>query len=295
MWQQSALTWPTGAQGIQDSAETVTNQVGNTMNTAVGRLTPLQGDAAYGRHDLSSEASGLLGLRTDLNQTLVSGTIISATPYQFQVGQKVEGVDYLNPSTAVKTLSDKLRDLSDIHRPKTSVYCIAIMLTADNLGQFASLLKQLVAVLPLPDWSQTSRQATALTSNEQDKLHQPTQIIQPRFKPMAKLNANPLGEYFKEQGSQIATLESLASDATSVISKLQALAAKRSGKVAEISGAIEALKTLQGSVWSFATNGTPESIATQLSQATLPNNHKFTIASLMLSQNPMPFFEELLT
>ncbi|XAG86254.1 hypothetical protein MRM63_13770 [bacterium 19MO03SA05] len=293
-WLQTKLTWPTAAAGIQTAAESVTNQVGSTMSAATGRLTALQSDANFTRHPLSSEAEALLNLRSELNSLLVQGTVISATPYQFQVGERLESGCYLSPANAVKALAAKLRDLSDHHRPKAQINVIAIMLTAQSVTEFATKLNTLCSVLSLPDWCQCARQTTALVTNEKDKLQQPTAIVQPRFKPAAHLTANPLTDYFAAQGAQVATLESLASDKTNVIAKMANLASKRSQKLNEISQSINALKALNGSVYSMVISGTPESIATQLKQAALPNNEPLTIASLMISNEPLIFWEGLL-
>ncbi|MBY8190968.1 hypothetical protein KW510_00430 [Vibrio fluvialis] len=294
MWQSSSLTWPHTATGIQSQAEAVTGQVGQTMVDAVSRLANLQSDANFGRHALSVEAEALLGLRAELDSLLIAGTVLSATPYQFQVGEKLDSGSYLSPNNAVKTLSAKLRDHSDRHRPNGHLHAVAIMLTGQSISEFAAKLEQITAVLTLPDWTQVARQAKAMLTNERDKLHQPVAMVQPRFKPFATLNALPVGDYFSEQSAQLATLESLASDSTHVIGKLQALAAKRSAVLSDISEAINNLKNLQGSVFSMSLNGSAESIATQLQNAAAPNNHQLTIASLLLSHEPLTFWEELL-
>ena len=294
MWKQSPLSWPSSSQAIQTSAEQVTDQIGTTMNDAVSRLTNLESDASYGRHSLSEDASALIGLRGDLESLLRTGTVLTATPYQFQVGTKLDSGCYLNPQAAVKGLAGKLRDHADQYRPNGSLHCIALMATASQLAQLANQLADLVSVFPLPDWCQVARQTQALVTNETDKLHQPAAIVQPRFKPMAKLNANPLHNVLHLQGAQIATLESLADDANHVIGKLQALAAKRATSLGDVKAQINALKNLKGSVYAFSVTGNAESIATQISQAGTPNHHQFTVASLLLSHEPMTFFEELL-
>lgn len=294
MWTQSQLTWPNTAQTIQTSAEAVTSQVGTAMSEAEGRLTALEGDANFGRHSLSSEAEALLGLRAELNSLLVNGTVLSATPYQFQVGDKLDSGSYLSPTNAVNTLVAKLRDLADTNRPKGQLNVVAIMLTAQSISEFSTKLQQITSVMTLPDWQQVARQAKALVNNSSDKLHQPAAIVQPRFKPFAQLNAQPLGDYFAEQNAQLVTLESLASDSTNVIGKLQALAAKRATALAEVSQAINALKAVQGSVYSIKFSGNAESVATQLQNAGVPNNHQLTIVSLIISNEPLPYWEELL-
>ncbi|CAK2193460.1 conserved hypothetical protein [Vibrio crassostreae] len=294
MWKQSPLSWPSSSQAIQTSAEQVTDQIGTTMNDAVSRLTNLESDASYGRHSLSEDASALIGLRGDIESLLRTGTVLTATPYQFQVGTKLDSGCYLNPQAAVKVLAGKLRDHADKYRPNGNLHCVALMVTASQLAQLANQLVDIASVFPLPDWCQVARQTQALVTNETDKLHQPAAIVQPRFKPMAKLNANPLHDALHWQGAQIATLESLADDASNVIGKLQALAAKRASKLGDVKAQINALKNLKGSVYAFSVSGSAESIATQISQAGAPNNHQFTVASLLLSHEPMTFFEELL-
>ncbi|MFB9135730.1 hypothetical protein ACFSJQ_18415 [Vibrio olivae] len=294
MWHESALSWPSRAQTIQTQAESVTEKIGSTMSEALGRLSSIQSDAQFGRHPLSPDAEALLGLRGELESLLSTGTVLTVSPYQFNVGTKLESGSYLNPQTAVNVLSAKLRDFADKYRPTGHVHCVAVMATASQLSPFATKLTQLTQVLPLPDWCQVARQANALTTNEVDKFHQPASIKQPRFKPMAHINANPLRSVLAEQGAQIATLESLADDATDVIGKLQALAAKRETKLSGIKGQIDALKNVQGSVYSFSMSGNTESLATQLSQAGAPNKHPLTVASLLLSAEPMPFLETLL-
>ncbi|EMC0406229.1 hypothetical protein VBP81_000201 [Vibrio fluvialis] len=294
MWQSSSLTWSHTATGIQSQVESVTGQVGQTMADAAGLLANLESDANLGRHALSAEAEALLGLRAELDSLLIAGTVLSATPYQFQVGEKLDSGNYLSPGNAVKTLETKLRDLSDRHRPNGQLHAVAIMLTGQSISEFAAKLEQITAVLTLPDWTQVARQAKAMVTNERDKLHQPVAMVQPRFKPFATLNALPVGDYFSEQRAQLATLESLASDSTHVIGKLQALAAKRSTVLSDISEVINNLKNLQGSVFSMVLTGTAESIATQLQNTAAPNNHQLTIASLLLSHEPLTFWEELL-
>jgi uncharacterized coiled-coil protein SlyX len=294
MWTQSPLTWPNTAQTIQTSTEAVTSQVGAAMNDSVNQLTPLISDADFGRHALSTDAEALLGLRDELNTLLNVGTVLTVNPYQFQVGNALDAGEYLSPKTAMDALVTKLRDLSDTHRPIGQLYAMVVMLTEQGLSEFSANLQTITQVLNLPDWCQVARQAKAMSTNDMDKRHQPANIVQPRFKPTANITAATLNDYLSLQGAQIATLESLASDSTNVIDKLSALATKREQQLSQLSAQINALKTLSGSVYSFALSGAPESIASQLTQAGAPNSHQFTIASVLLSAEPLPFFEGLL-
>ena len=290
----SALSWPNSATAIQTSAESVTGSVDGAMASALQKLSAIESNANYNRHPLSNEAENLLGLRIDLETLLNQGKVITVSPYQFQVGNQQTAGRYLNPQTAINILASKMRDQVDKNRPTGEQYCIAIMVSESQLSKFSSVLNSLTAVLALPDWCQVARQAAALSTNVIDKLHQPAAIIQPRFKPESNLNATPLREYLKKQGAQITTLESLANDKTNVIGKLNALAVKRTEKLSKLKTEINAFASLTGSIYNLSINGSSESIATQLAQTTAPNNNQYTVASLLLSSEPLTFFEELL-
>ncbi|MDO6706134.1 hypothetical protein [Photobacterium sp. 1_MG-2023] len=293
-WQLSSLTWPHSAASIQTQAETVTAEVGNAAAQAAGQLDAVAGKVTFQRHPLSTEAEALLGLRAELDALLQSGTVLTVSQYMHQIGSELQSGRYLNPQQAVNHLAGKLRDQVDAHRPNGELYGIAVMLTASQLSEFAQRLTELTSVFNLPDWCQVARFTTALTTNEQTKLHQPAAIVQPRFKPAAALNAQPLRVASSSMGTQLATLESLADDKTTVIGKLATLATKRAQRLAGVSDQLNALKSLQGSVWSMSLSGHPHSMATMLAASTVPGNHPYTIASLLLSDQPLTFFEELL-
>lgn len=291
---KSNLNWPASALDIQTRAESIVNQVASEANQAVGRLTLLKEKANYQRHELSGDAEHLLTLRSELDALLTTGTILTVSPYQYDVAEKVGLGRYLSATNAVNTLVQKLRDHVDKHRPTGQLHSIAILVTKHQLEEFSKTLNELVSTLHLPDWAQVARQATAQVTNESDKFIQPGAVIQPRFKPMAKLNSSPVRELLKTQGAQIATLESLADDKDTVIDKLGALASKKSAKLSQISEQINGLKALKGSIFSMEMSGTTETIATALAQAKLPSDHQYTVASLFVSHEPLLFWNALL-
>ncbi|MDC0611886.1 hypothetical protein OAP63_14230 [Vibrio sp.] len=294
MWSQASLNWPDSAQSLETQSATVLNSVSSTMNSASNSLAELSGYAGYSQHPLSSEAAGLLSLRSELTSLLSSGTVLTVSPYQFEVGAKTKAGNYLDAKTAIDKLVQKLRDKADKYRPVTSHHCIAVMLSASKIEDFATNLNQLTQLFTLPEWCMAARYSTSLAGIETTKRYQPAVIKQPRFKPSDDLNSNPLSDYLKWQGAQIATLESLASDQQNVISKLGALASKRGQYLTTTTQKIAALKSLQGTVWSMSLNGNAESLATALSQSSAPTSHPFTITSLILSDSPLTFWEELL-
>lgn len=294
MWNKSTLTWPATAVELEATGESLNPRLKESMEDSIIRLQALETDANFGRHSLSEESHALLYLRQELNLLSVKGRVLTVTPYQFEVGERLGSGCYLNPSNASAVLSDKLSDLSDKNKPSGYVHVIALMVTDIEIEAFAKRLEDLCRVLTLPDWCQCARQASALAQNEKDKLHQPNAIMQPRFKPSSMVRANPLDAYFHLQAKQIATLESLASDETNVVGKLRELSAKRANALETITSDINALKALRGDVFSMKISGQVEEITATLRKSDAPNTHPLTIASLIISQEPMPFFEELL-
>lgn len=293
-WQQCSLNWPPSAASIKQQAESTTAQVAREAMAATERINALASDASYGRHPLSQDAEALLTLRGELNMLMQQGQVLTVHPYHFQVGDRLSSGCYLNPERAQKVLTKKLLDSIDTHRPNNHMFVIAVMLTASQLDDFANKMKKVSSVFTLPEWCHVTRQAHALSHNATTKMHQPAAITQPRFKPVATLNANPARDYNYWQSAQISTLESLAADKTTVIQKLNALASKRAVHLQEVSQKINALKNLSGSVYSAQFAGTANSIATQIEKLSPPNNHQHTIASLLISTQPLTFWEELL-
>ncbi|SJN58736.1 hypothetical protein VR7878_03011 [Vibrio ruber DSM 16370] len=292
MWTQSSLTWPTSANGIQTRASSVTDQIG--ADHGEDRLSALESDAAFGRHPLSQDAQALLSLRAELDRLLTQGQVLTVTPYQFQVGSESESGEILDTDAAVKRLAEKLRDYADSHRPSGQLHAIAVMITAPTRQQFAEQLKRVTAVMPLPEWCQTQRHTESLLAADHEKLRKPAPIIQPRFKAVAPLTTKPFVGMNAALGTQVATLESLASDQVNVIGKLRQLAEKRQLTLQTVNDTLQAMQTMDAQVWSVALTGELASLSHRLTEMLPPNYHRYTAASLILSASPMPFFEELL-
>ena len=290
--QASALMWSSTAETIQTRTETLTKKVAFTMETALAGLTAIEAEANYQRHPLATDADALLGLRAELSELLTMGQVMTASPYLAKSDQYEHY--YLNPQAAKDILVAKLRDQVDKYRPTGNLYGLVLMVNESQLNIFCETLNAITAVMDFPEWCQIARQSNALLSHDNDKFFQPAAIVQPRFTPASMLHAAPLRNFLTQQGSQLATVESLAHDKVNVIGKLQALAAKRSDKLTQISNAINALKTLSNQVYSLSLSGNTESMATELNEAPLPSNHQYTVMSILLSSQPLTFFEDML-
>lgn len=293
-WQSTSLTWPHSAESIQSSAESVLTQVPGKTSDVVGRLESLQSQVAFSRHSLSENAEALLNLRNELDALLVQGQVLSVHPYQHNVGTQTESGAHLSPDDAVNVLVSKLNDTIDKHHPKGHLHVVGWMIAENTLANFASATKALYNVVNISELGMVSRRVSKAQSLQSDKMTKPETIAQPRFKPVAYLNQEPLRLVEHWQGAQMAQLESLASDRQTPVAKLAALADKRNAKLSEWSKAINDLKQSGITLHKFEAAGTPEVVATKLQQSQPPSRaNSYTFASLFISAQPLTFLSEL--
>ena len=89
-WSQRTLTWPPSAASIETAAGSVLAGLPAIQQQAISALNSAAGAVGFKPHALSTEAAGLLHLRDQLNQLLVSGQRITVTPYDYDVaGMKI--------------------------------------------------------------------------------------------------------------------------------------------------------------------------------------------------------------
>ena len=118
--------------------------------------------------------------------------------------------------------------------------------------------------------------------------------MQPRFKPQALINVDPLRKALQYQGGRVAQLESIAGDKQTPVQKLQALADKRNAQLSTWYGALNQLKNSNVQVYQFSTTGKPNVISTRLAQSSMPgHDHTYTFAALFISTSPLTFLSEL--
>lgn len=293
-WQPTSLTWPDSAESIQSSAESVLTQVPGKTSDSMGRLQSLQSQVALSRHSLSESAEALLNLRNELNALLVQGQVLSVHPYQHSIGTQTESGHHLSPDEAVQVLASKLNDTTDKYHPKGNLHVVGWMIAENNLANFANATQALYDVVNISELGMVSRRVSKEQSLLSDKMTKPETIVQPRFKPAAHLNQEPLRSIEHWQGAQLAQLESLAADRQTPVAKLAALADKRNAKLSEWSKAINDLKQSGITLHKFEAAGTPEVIATKLQRSQPPSRaNSYTFASLFISSQPLTFLSEL--
>ncbi|AEY01468.1 hypothetical protein GU3_08560 [Oceanimonas sp. GK1] len=295
-WSQRTLTWPPSAASIETAAGSVLAGLPAAQQQAVSALSSAAGAVNFKPHALSAEAAGLLQLRDQLNQWLVSGQRLTVTPYDHDVGSREESGHYLAPGNAAKRLADKLQDSADPHRPQGQLQVLGLLVTAATLGEFANALESLTRVLPIPELCTCARRARARAElqHAQTRMQTPTTGITPKWVP-GRHNVAPLRPTAAALGAQLAQLESLAGDAQSPVAKLTALAAKRAGWISQQQQALAELKAgLNGSLYALQASGTPATVAASLTGGLPGYERAHTAAVLLASDQPLTFFKELL-
>lgn len=293
-WQCASHQWPDSAQAIQSQSETVLNQMAGKMDESANRVTTLAEKVELVRHPLSTEAESLLHLRAELESLMCKGQILCIHPYQYQVGDKVGSGHHLPPDRAIEILSAKLLDVNDKHKPTGQLYALGWMIAESSLASFAQVTKALFDVVNISELGMVARRTGKEQSLQADKFTKPNAIIQPRFKPMAFINQQPIRSILNWQGAQLAQLESLAADKKTPAQKLALLAQKRTQQLAEWSASLDQLKQSDINVLKFEAQGTTDVIATMLKESHLPSRaNSYTFTALFLSSEPLTFLTEL--
>ncbi|WP_429076456.1 hypothetical protein [Aeromonas hydrophila] len=287
---QTALRWPASAAHIGSSGSQALTKLPGTLADAIADLQGLLPRAQYRRHPLSDSATGLFGLRAELDSLLVNGRCLTVTPYQHGVGQQQGDGHYLAAPNAIAQLSAKLQDGADMRLPSGQMHAIAWLVTGQSADELAQQLAVLCAILPIPEWCATLRRLTA----NNDLMHQVTAAKVPRWRADEPLSWDPLRQARLLLGAEVAQLESLGNDAQTPIAKLQALAERRQARLDKLSTAITSLSTLSGKLWHWSASGDRDSLAAQLSQSAPPDHTmSISVATLLVSASPLTFWQEL--
>lgn len=289
-WINSNASWPASAQAITDDAETVLSQVGAVVSSAIDRVAATEAKVNHQRHELSSEAQALLGLRTSLNDMLVTAKTLAVTPAVY--GIDTEG--YLSTQAAINTLAAKLTDTADRHTPANQSHALVLLLSAASPGQLLTQLTPISNLLAAPSLQAYQRQLTKNTTLESDKMQQNAPAFTPRWTQAQQLNQQPLRTAAGIMGAQIAQLESLSADAQTPLAKLTALADKRTAMLAQLKADITELSNVSGSIWRFAFTGSARALAAELQSTAVPVQQPMSVAMVISSPHPLTFFQELL-
>ncbi|QTL95523.1 hypothetical protein [Aeromonas jandaei] len=292
IWTNCPLKWPASAGALHDETARVLAVLPQAQQAALDRLQGVAGRAQYRQGQHSAALAALSSLRAELDSALVTGQCLTVTPYQHGVGQ-LQGEQYsLAAPNAVAALATKLQDGADANCPAGPLHAISWLVTGNSAEALAKVLAPACNILPIPEWCAALRRLTA--SN--DLMSQPAAASVPRWKAQEPLLWDPLRSARSLLGAEIAQLESLASQSATPIAKLQALAARRSARLEELSTAIDVLSQMSGQIWCWHGHGDPASLAAQLHESSPPDHsHSMTVAAIILSPSPITFWQEITT
>lgn len=289
-WQNASASWPESAQAISDSTAEVLNQVSGVMSDAIGRVAATEAKVTISRHDLSVDAESLLSLRSQLNDLMVQAKTLTVTPAVFGLGDD----GFLSTQQAIHALAEKLRDNADRHTPGNQNHALVLLLSAASPAQLLSQLTPICNLLALPALMAYQRQLQKEASLAADKMQQTAPALTPRWTQRSTLNLQPLRSAATLLGSQIAQLESIASDAATPLAKLTALAEKRLELLGALQSDLTALANVSGSIWRFTYTGSAAALATELQNTAAPVKQPLSVATVISSTQPLTFFQELL-
>lgn len=229
-------------------------------------------------------------LKTMLDQLLVSGHCIAATPYQNSIGKPQGGQYTLAAPNAIKAMAAKLQDGADPLLPAGQLHAVAWLATGSSEVELAAALATVCTVLPLPEWCATLRRLTA----ENNLMAQPAAAMVPRWKAGDQLIWDPLRRHLLVSAARDALLQSEDNSPSpdSTRAKLAALTNKRTARIAELDSELATKPSLAGKMWSWHGYGDPASLAAQLLESDHPD-HSHAVGALLLSPEPLTYWQEL--
>lgn len=285
--------WPSSAASIEQQASGVLADIQPIDQASLDKLATITSRAEYQPHPLAAAANALAALRTQLIGLQESGQIVCVTPYQYGVGLEENGRHYLAPANAAKALAAKLTDRADANLA-SGTYGVAMMLMTTTEQELAALLRPVLDIMPIPAWCSVLRRISA----DNAIMTQPAAPALPHWPASSPVAMAPLRDYLQEQGAALAQLESLAAETTLPIDRLRQLAAARAAAFNASSTAIQRLKQLasQASLWACELSGSPDAMASQI-KASAPGDYSqvVTVGAVIISNDPMAFWKELLT
>lgn len=224
------------------------------------------------------------------NKLLASGHCLTATPYQHGIGQQQGGENTMAASNAIKVIVAKLQDGADPHLTAGQLNAVVWLISAESEQELASVLAEVCAVLPLPEWCATLRRLTA----ENDMMAQPAAAMVPRWKADDPLIWDPLRRHLLVSAARSALQQSEDNSPSpnATRAKLAALTNKRAARIAEMDAELAAKPSLAGKMWSWHGYGDPASLAAQLLQSDHPD-HSHAVGVLLLSPEPLTYWQEL--
>lgn len=285
--------WPPSAANIEQQAAGVLAGLLPIDQASLDKLATITNRAAHQPHPLAAAAKALADLRSQLMGLQGSGQIVCVTPYMYGVGLEENGRHYLAPANAAKALAAKLTDRADANLA-SGTSGVAMMLMAATEQELAALLQPVLDIMPIPGWCSVLRRISA----DNAIMTQPAAPALPHLPTSAPVSMSPLRDYLQEQGTALAQLESLAAETTLPIDRLRQLAAARAAALNASSTAIQRLKQLtsQASLWACELSGSPDAMASQI-KASAPGDYSqvVTVGAVIISNDPMTFWKELLT
>ncbi|GKQ63861.1 hypothetical protein KAM338_40380 [Aeromonas caviae] len=193
-------------------------------------------------------------------------------------------------TNAIKAMAAKLQDGADPSLPAGQLHAMAWLVSAKSEQELASMLAEVCATLPLPEWCATLRRITA----ENDLMAQPAAAMVPRWKADEPLIWDPLRRHLLVSAARSALQQSEGNSPSPVTTraKLAALTNKRTTRIAELDAELATKPSLAGKMWSWHGYGDPASLAAQLLQSDHPD-HSHAVGALLLSPEPLTYWQEL--
>lgn len=267
MFSEIQFQWPPSFANVKTATGAKLANAAAKIGEAKGRLqtapivavvnNPVAGDSAGSAAELA-QLHALLGREA---------LCICVHPWTQGVGQGEGVTRYLSPANAVTAAAAKFTDATDVHKPKTAMEAVCVVLSATSFKQLGEAVGQFCAVIPSAPLAMCQRRAMQLATLERDKVELPSAPGNSIWSPSALHAVKPVRGGVAVLGEQLAHVVGYEAGGVSAVEELTALADKKQQAITATTNAITALaSTFTGGSGKgvFISARAPEQIKNQL-------------------------------
>ncbi|WP_392433205.1 hypothetical protein ACF3VQ_02080 [Yersinia sp. HM-2024] len=220
-------------------------------------------------------------LRIPANLAPITCSTVAVHPWAFGVGQTEKSGSFLSPANAINALASRLAGTDN------NQDVLILLITANTLGEFITLLTAAGDVFPIPALTQVQRRAKAALSLDVSKMQIPA-------RPGGLPAAAPLSVTTARQASGAQALQKAISDtaagssSAAIGSALTAFSQQRAALLAEAKNSLAQLQGASVPVWSLSVEGNTQTAIAEMKKDIPDSQAIFSLAILFVGADLAP-------
>ncbi|CNI77806.1 hypothetical protein [Yersinia pekkanenii] len=223
-------------------------------------------------------------LRIPPNLAPVNCSAVAVHPWAFGVGQSEPSGSFLSPENAINSLASRLAGAD------SDQDVLVLLIAANTLTEFITLLTAAAAVFPIPALTQVQRRAKAALSLDTSKMQIPA-------RPGGLPASAPLSVATTRAASGAQALQKAISDtaggssSAAIDTALAAFSQQRAALLAEAGKSLELLQGASVPVWSLSVEDNTQTAIAEMKKDIPDSQAIFSLALLFVGADLAPLRE----